>query len=373
MVLLVAAGLLFQSFAAVRELDPGVRTAHVLTLHFSLSPDSYSSEEQVTSFYERMLKDASALPGVQSAGITTALPLTGDATNNTFLIEGRPPLPPGHSLVATLRFASPGYFATVGVPLKSGRVFSPAERGRQARQAVVSEAFATRYFAGANPLGQRLRVNRESFEIVGVVGSVRADASSDPEEAMFLPILSGQSADAYLTLRGEGDALALALPAQRTVAHLDPDLPFDHILTMEQVVARSQFGYRSGMIAMTALALLATLLATVGIYGVIACTTTQRKGEFGIRVAVGANRSDLLWLVVSQGMRPVIAGILVGAMLALQATRFLSPLLYGVRQQTDAEVVVMVALLLCLVSAAACLPPAWRASHVDPILSLRAQ
>jgi hypothetical protein len=218
-----------------------------------------------------------------------------------------------------------------------------------------------------------LRVNRESFEIVGVVGSVRADASSDPEEAMFLPILSGQSADAYLTLRGEGDALALALPAQRTVAHLDPDLPFDHILTMEQVVARSQFGYRSGMIAMTALALLATLLATVGIYGVIACTTTQRKGEFGIRVAVGANRSDLLWLVVSQGMRPVIAGILVGAMLALQATRFLSPLLYGVRQQTDAEVVVMVALLLCLVSAAACLPPAWRASHVDPILSLRAQ
>jgi putative ABC transport system permease protein len=382
MLLLVGAGLLLRSFSRLQEIAPGFQADHLLVADLPLSQTTYANPEQRFEFYDRLVERAKTLPGVRSAAAASFLPVSGGGGLLHFNIAGRPPKSPHDYVAAGYRTITPNYFETLGVPLLQGRLLRPADKEKAPAVVLINATMAHTYFSGENPLEKRIQLGatpdpdpqNPSMEIVGVVGDVLQGLGLDPKAEMYLPY---RQADQVLPvfqlsvlLRTAGDPLLQASALRSALAEIDPNQPLVRVRTMEDNMAATvaQPRFRTWLIGI--FAALALLLAAVGIYGVMSYSVTQRTSEIGIRVALGAQPSDVFRIVVSEGLRLALLGVAVGFVAALVLTRVLRSFLYGI-SASDPLTFAGVAVLLTLVGVAASFFPARRATRVDPIVALR--
>lgn len=369
-VLLIGAGLLLKSYARLRSTDLGCITQHVLTMRLNLPDAKYGTSVQRASFFETLLERARAIPGVQAAALVTAVPGAGYWGDNGFAIEEHPPLPPSQNPYAIYRWCNPGYFNAMGIPLLRGRTFGENQRLDKAKEIIINESFAHQYFPGEDPLGKHLSFGGKHHEIVGVVGDTRYRIASPAKPIMYMPLLQGRESDVALAVRASGDELALALPIQQLVQQMDPELAVSDILNMQQLIGKSTLDASFDVTLLLAFAVLSLTLAAVGLFGVLTYIVAGRTQEIGIRMALGAQRGNVLRLTLLAGLLPAATGLVLGIAGGAAAAKLMGSLLYGV-QPLDAGVFAAVALLLLAVACAACLLPAWRASRLDPMQALR--
>jgi len=373
-ILLIAAGLLLKSYESLRTVNMGCATENVLTMRISLPDARYKQTSQIAGFFERLIGDIQHLPRVDNAGLVSWPPGTGHSGDNMFSVVEHPPLRKGEFQSGVRRFADPGYFEAMGIPLLRGRTFREGERLDSANVAIISKSLADRYFSGEEPIGQHLRVrldkNEIDYEIVGVVGDSRHHVADPVDPTIYYPIYSGVSKYSYVVVRSRQDVRTLALPIQKLIADMDPDLAVANVLTMDQVIGKATTSASFSAGLTLGFAGLSLALAAVGLYGVLSYLVAQRTNEIGVRMALGAQPGQVLRLTLADGLRPAILGLAFGLAGGLAAGRLIRNLLYVV-QPTDASVFVGVATLLLGVAIAACLMPAWRASRLDPLQALR--
>ena len=376
-VLLVCAGLLFKSFLQLGSVDLGCTTRNVLTMRYFLRGESYSKPEQIVSTQTQLLERVRQLPGVAAAGLTNVVPGDGLYGDTTFSIPEHPPQPPGQRNSALFRTADPGYFQAMQIPLVKGRFFTSHERLNNSNFVIINENLAREFFPNEDPLNKHLSVSwsspsPENYEIIGIVGDTRYLLNEPVRSMMWFPILSGipGTTDTALVVRSTTDPATLGIPIQKTIAAINPDLPVSNVLTMQQVMGKSTSNSSFEASLLGTFATLSLLLAAVGLFGVLSYLVAQRTGEIGIRIALGAQREQILRLMLVDGLRPAVIGLALGLSASAIVTRQLQSLLYGTRP-LDPTVFGLVSLVLLLVAGAACVIPAWRASRLDPIRALR--
>jgi len=369
-VLLISAGLLLKSYAQLRSSQMGCITKNVLTMRIGLFGGKYNEPAQQVNFFATLLERVRAIPGVTAAGFVQAVPGQGYWGDTGFDIVEHPALPQGQTQFAIARFADPGYFTAMGIPLVRGRSFDPGKRLEHADEVVISKSFVDQYFPGEDPLGKHLRVMGHPLTIVGVVGDTRYQASELPKPMQYFPLFAGVQNNGTLVIRSGQDVTTLALPVQRVVASLDRDLPVSDVLTMDQLLGKSTVDTSFNAILLLGFAVLSLVLAGVGLFGVLSYIVAQRAGEIGIRIALGAQREQVLRKVLLDGLRPALFGLAFGLAVSVGAVRLIEAMLYGTKP-LDPTVFGAVSALLLLVSALACLLPAWRASRLDPMQALR--
>jgi putative ABC transport system permease protein len=376
LVLLVSAGLLVKSFARLRNIDTGFNPENVLTMVVRLAGAKYREDQQVVGFFRQATERIGALPGVGSVGIVNYLPLYGGLGSSTgFTIEGRPELPPGEGPSTNVRVSDAGYFSAIGIPLLRGRNFTDLEDSQARHVVIISESLARQYFPGEEPLGKHISVamfdKPNPTEIVGVVGDVRYDSlTGQAEPTVYFPHAELTYEFMTLVIRTAGDPAAIAPAVRDEVREMDPNQPVSDVRTMEEVMADTLGRARFNTLLLSLFAGLATLLAAVGIFGVMNYSVTVRTREIGIRLALGAQRGQVLMLILRQGLLLTLSGIGVGLAGALALTRVMSSLLFGV-EATDPLTFAAIVALLTIVSIIACYLPARRATRVDPMTALR--
>ncbi|HKW31454.1 MAG TPA: ABC transporter permease [Candidatus Acidoferrum sp.] len=374
--LLIGAGLLLKSYKQLRSSHLGCVTDNALTMRFSLPETKYSQPIQRVSFFENLLERVRAVPGIQAAGLVRAVPGAGYAGDSGFAVGEHPQLPQGQEQDAMVRWADPGYFAALGIPLLRGQTFDSKARLDGPLEVIISDSLAREYFPGEDPIGKHLlTLGKRSFQIVGIVGDTRFVIAEVPQPMMYFPIYSSLYEGnvpnrATLAVRSSRDVTSFALPIQKIVQQLDSELAVSDVLTMDQVIGKTTVDASFDAALLLAFAVLSLSLASIGLFGVLSYIVGQRTSEIGIRLALGAQRGELLRLTLVDGLKPAGFGLVLGLAGAAAAVRMISSLLYGV-QPLDATVFIAVAILLLSVAAIACLLPAWRASRVDPITALR--
>jgi putative ABC transport system permease protein len=375
-VLLIGAGLLLRSFVRLRSIDVGCVTANVLTLDYSLSMQKYNSPEKVNAFNEALVEKLRAMPGVRAVALGTALPGEGNGGDDAFTIKEHPALKPGELLPdALVRGADPGYFSALGIPLLKGRFFTGDDRLDRAKKVIIGSALARQYFPGEDPVGKYLHVpafKDADYEIVGVVGDTLWQVGKPATPTMYFPMLDGGvEQGGSLAVRTDSDPLAMAVPVEKQIAALDAELPVSHVQTMQQAIGESLGNARFSASLVLTFALLSLLLASVGLYGVLSYLMTQRTTELGVRMALGAQRDQVLRLILFDGLRPAAIGLALGAAAGAGITQLIRSMLYDT-EPLDVGVYVAVTLTLLLVATLACMIPAWRASRLNPMQALRA-
>jgi putative ABC transport system permease protein len=370
-VLLIGAGLLINSFIRLQQVSPGFDEKNLLTARIDV-PNPYGQPEKKAQFFDQLQQRVAALPGVEAVGLVTELPLASQSSDFTFKIEGRPEPPPGQSPHADIRNINHDYFRAMRIPLRKGRNFTEADVRDNAKVVLISDELAQRYFAGEDPLGQRLlagSLSRESYVIIGIVGDIRhRGLDSGLRQTIYFPSL--RLGYTNLVIRTSNDPVSLAAAVRREVAALDPNQPVANIKTMERWVSESVDQPRFRTLLLGLFSAVALLLSMVGIYGVMSYAVSQRTHELGVRMALGARSTDVLRLVIGQGMRLAGAGIAIGLVAAFALTRLIKDLLFGVRA-TDPMTFAAITLLLTGVALLACYLPARRATKVDPMVALR--
>jgi putative ABC transport system permease protein len=374
-VLLVGAGLLLRSYQRLRSVNLGCATHNVLTMEMSLPKAGYSTGVGRVAFFQQLLEKVRALPGAEAAALTNRVPGEGRARDDVFTIHEHPPPPQGQVLDALTRFVDPGYFAAMQIPILTGATFPASDRLDQAQDVVVNQALVRQYFfAGENPLGRHVDAPGvfpgKSLRIVGVVGNTRDDIAHDPWPVIYYPLFSGDQRFVTLAVRSRRDPGSLALSVQKVIAGLDSTLPVANVLTMDQILGASTLDARFEATLLLAFAVLSLLLAMVGLFGVLSYIVAQRRTEIGIRIALGAQRPQILSRVLRDGLRPALWGLVLGLAGSLGLTRLIASMLFGT-QPLDPAVLALVSGLLLAVAVAACLIPAWRASRLDPMQALR--
>jgi len=374
-VLLIGAGLLLRSFVRLRSTDLGCVTGNVLTLDLSLPAQKYGSPEKVNAFNEALLEKLRALPGARAVALGSSLPGEGYGGDDVFTIKEHPPLKPGELLPdALIRMAEPGYFSALQIPLLTGRFFTSDDRLDHAGKIIISDRLARQFFPGENPVGKTIHVpayKDADYEIVGVVGDTLWQVGKPVEPTMYWPILEGSLVRGIsLAIRTDSDPLAISVPVQRQIAALDPALPVSDVLTLQQAIGDSLGNASFSAKLVLAFASLSLLLAAVGLFGVLSYLVAQRTSEIGIRVALGAQREQVLRLVLLDGLRPALFGLVFGLAASMGAARLIQSMLYGTKP-LDPSVFAAVSATLLLVAAVACAVPAWRASRLDPMQALR--
>ncbi|HEX4321712.1 MAG TPA: ABC transporter permease [Acidobacteriaceae bacterium] len=375
-VLLVGAGLLLKTYEQMRAVNLGCTTHNILTLDLTLPKGSYNNGVKRVAFAERLTERVFALPGVHGVGLTTTQPGEGYKQDDVFTIPEHPAPPQGQVLDAATVYVDPGYFQTMQIPLLSGRLFEPTERLDQARAVIVNQALAKQYFPGENPIGKHIVSDAlrdgKAYEIAGVVGDTREKLTDPARGAIYFPFYLGESRVMTLDVRASGDPSALALPIQKIIAGIDHDLPVASILTMDQVVGQATLQASFDALLLAAFAVFSLILAALGLFGVLSYIVAQRTSEIGIRIALGAQREQVLRTVLFDGLRPAVTGLVAGLIASAIAARLIQSILYGTKPY-DPAIFATVAVTLLLVAALACLVPAWRASRLDPMQALRVE
>ncbi|HEX5736618.1 MAG TPA: ABC transporter permease [Blastocatellia bacterium] len=374
LVLLVGAGLLIKSFIKLQQVDPGFNPERVFTIDIALPDATYPEADRQLAFFDQALDKIAALPGVESAAISTSIPFSGSENSTSFSVEGSPPA--DQIPQADYAMIGPGFFNTMGIPFVRGRDFTERDNREAPQVVIVSKSLAEQFFPGADAIGKRLNISLSSegprpSEIVGIVGDVKYSAlNAEQIPALYLPHKQFPGGFVYVVVRSASDPSSLAASVRGEVWTIDKNLPVSSLQTMEQLIATSVASQRFNMLLLVIFAAVALVLAAVGIYGVMSYSVTQRTHEIGIRMALGAQAVDVLALVVRQGMGLAFAGVGVGLCAAFVLTRFMQSLLFGVAA-TDAATFILISLLLTAVAIMASYFPARRATRVDPLVALR--
>ena len=374
--LLAGAGLLFRSLVGLQAVDPGLNPARVLTFSVLIPGARYREPLQRTQFFKTALEQVEQLPGVESASAVSYLPFNGMSAGTDLKIAGRPAVKPGEELVAAIRTVMPGYFRTLGIPVKRGRVFTAADNTLDSPyRFVVNEAFVQKYMAAEEPVGQQISVEMDGKnpfgEIIGVVGNVKEGAlDKEPTPTVYYIHSHLVYTGMVFVVRTKNDPLLLADPVRKVIHGIDPLQPVAQIRTMDEIVRETFARQRFSALLLGGFSLVSLLLAAVGIYGVLAYSVTERTREIGVRVALGAEPARILALVLGSGMRVVLVGAAAGLGGAMALTGLLRSLLFGVQPHDAATLSAVVAVLLLVALAAAYLP-ARRAAQLAPVDALR--
>ena len=379
LVLLTSAGLLVESFVRLQKVPAGFDTTNVITARVALPETNYGKPEQAAEFYKKLLSRVSNLPGVQSSGAAWWIPLSGSEISFTFNIEEHP-VAPGQQSIAQLNVVTPDYFQAMRAPIRRGRAFTELDDRHAPPVAIVSESFAKQFFPDEDPIGKRIIPNGSVDpgkppvrEIVGVVADMHLiSLRLPPKPQIYVPHEQFAIQSMSIFVRTQLDSQSLTNALRRTVAEIDREVPVYRTRTLADYMAGSIAQPRLNAMLVGLFAVIALLLATAGIFGVMSYSVTQRTREIGIRLALGAQRFDVFRLVVGQGMRFVGVGLLLGLIGVFACTRLLQSLLFGVGA-TDLLTILSVTILLAFVAFIACSWPARRASGVDPVIALRSE
>ena len=387
LMLLVGAGLLLASFQRVLAVNPGFDTAHVLTGRVSPPVSRYKSDDDVRAFWNRFTDRVRALPGVQAAGVTTNIPLSGDTSDSVILAEGYV-MAQGESLVSPFQArVSPGYFEAMSIPLVRGRFFTPSDDDKAPDVVIIDERLAKRFWKDQDPVGRRMWKPDSANElkdgpgpkthwytVVGIVGNIRLTGltEKEPVGAYYFPFAQAVSRSLVLATRTTGDPAAMTATIRSIVREIDPELPFSNAMPMQQRVEESLVSRRTPMLLASLFGAIALFLAAVGIYGVLAYQVAQRRKEIGIRLALGSDGRRIFGLIVSEGMWLLAIGIGVGLAGAYGIRTAMATQLYGV-QPMDPAVLALVTAVLGVVAFFACAVPARRAARIDPLVALTDQ
>ncbi len=379
-VLLISAGLLFRSFIHLRTTDLGCVTDNVLTVRYGLPVKKYDRPEKVLGFHEALLARVRSLPGVQAAGLISRAPGAGQESDTVFTIPEHPAQGPSLQLDALTRKADPGYFKALGIPVLSGRVFNEQDKLGRTHHLIISKKFAQQFFPGEDPIGKHVRISffgptQEVYEIIGVVGDTIYTIGLPIRAMIYRPILTGdplQDSVATIVVRTAVEPLSLAAPIQREISALDSEMPTYKVRTMQQIIGEATASKSFSASLVLAFALLSLMLAAVGLYGVLSYLVTQRMSEIGIRMALGAQRSEILRLVLFDGMRPVLFGLILGLLGGAVAGILIKSILYGTRPLDPIVFAGMVGSLLVTAAIASAIP-ALRACRIEPTQALRTE
>ena len=384
-VLLVGAGLLLKSFLRLQSIDPGFRSEKLLTLRLALPVTRYKSTEMLTRFHDRLLPRVAALPGVTSVGSTEILPLSGLSASSSFIIVGRPPISDKGKPVAHYRAIDSGYFRTMGIPILRGRDISDADTPKTTSVAIVSEALAKQYWPNENPVGQHVKLDDSAgpareLEVIGVSGDIRAmELDQDPTPIMFIALAQApQDAVRFIAnnlfwvVKTSTEPMSLANTVRREIHAVDGDVAAASTLTMEQYMERSVNARRFSLEILGIFAAAALLLAATGLYALLSHSAAQRTREIGVRVALGAQPSDVLRLIVGQGLSLAALGVVIGGAGALALSSIITAMLFNVAPR-DPVTLIGVSVMLLAVAAGASYVPARRALRVDPVTALRSE
>jgi putative ABC transport system permease protein len=376
LVLLAGAGLLIRSLARLQEINPGFRSDHLLTARIQLPPARYSDPVRTSDFFDRAIERVERLPGTQAAAGISYLPLAGPGIGTSFYVEGQPRPAPGEFPIAEVRPITTGFFRTMGIPFLTGRDIALADRGERPDVAVINETMARGHLSGEDPLGRRLNVSLDGFrqfEVIGVVGDIKlASLEGDVRPTIYVPHTQLSIGMMTLVVRTKQDPLTLANSVGAAVRAIDPEQPLADVRTMEDVVAGTLARPRAIAVLLATFAVLALVLAGVGVYGVMAYSVSQRTQEFGVRMALGATRASVFRLVLGYSLRLVAVGIGAGVLAASGLTRTLSTLLYDT-EPLDLWTFGTTALILIMVAMVACFVPAHRGTRVAPMDALRTE
>ena len=375
LLLLVGAGLMTRSFFRLRQVDPGFDATNVISMNIAL-PTSKYRQQQTNVFYDQLIERVRNLPGVKSVGGINPLPLSNNNISSRFVVEGAPFVPLANRPYAGVRVVTPDYFQTMSIRHLKGRLFTDQDRDNTPNVIVVNEALASRYWPNQDAVGKRLSFGEDPgkqvwLEIVGVVGNVKHKALEiEVMPEVYIPYRQDPSNFMSLVVRTTSDAASMVPAIRKQVLSVDKDQPVADIMTMEQRVAKSVASSRFVMLLLSSFSILALGLAAVGIYGVMAYVVTQRTQEIGVRIALGAQKRDVLKLVVGKGMALAIIGTAIGLVASLVLTRLMRSLLFGVTP-TDWRTFVIASMVLLGVALLACYIPARRATKLDPLVALR--
>jgi putative ABC transport system permease protein len=388
-VLLTGAGLLFLSFHRLLEVKPGFEVDKVLTFHLDLPDSKYPTAEQQALFDKSLLEKMRAIPGVKSASLASQIPLSEGGWDMLFVIEGRPEPPPQLQPSLQVHVVSPGYFQTMGIPLLQGRDFTEQDNREHLRgdgkdwgaglnSIIIDEEFAKQYWPNESPIGQRIRLpwgersKQPVMTVVGVVGRVKKNRLSEEGGMVqsYLPIYQQPLFGMSVVVKTSGEPAAMMSTIREQVSQLDPTLPIYGINTMKEMRDHNVAPDRLNLGLLGGFAVLALVLALIGLYGLLSFTVTQRHREIGVRMALGAQQFDVQKLVVGHGMRLIFIGAFIGLVGSFALTRILASALFKVAP-TDPLTFASVTLLLCAAAIVSCYIPARRATKIHPMVALR--
>jgi putative ABC transport system permease protein len=374
LVLLVGAGLMIKSFMRLQGVDPGFKPERILAVDLSLPAAKYKEPAQQVAFFDQLVGRVSQLPNVERVAATAALPFSGGAVL-AFYVDGRPAPPPGREPDAEYRVVTPNYFETMGITLVRGSGFNEQHTSNAPGVAVINETLARKYFAGEDPIGKRINFGDPAKSpwrtVIGIIRDIRQQSlDTEPYAQVYSPYAQFPSRSMTLVARTSSDPPGLVPSIRNELSAMDKDQPLYNVRTMAQVMSESIARERFSMLLIAIFAGVGLVLASVGIYGVMSYTVAQRTHEIGVRMALGASASDVLKMVVRQGMILALAGTVLGLVAAFLLTRLISTLLFSV-SATDPATYVLISLLLILVALVACFIPARRATRVDPMVALR--
>ena len=369
-VLLAGAGLLVKSYQRLRTADIGIPVENTLTMHLSLPEARYKKEEQVVAFFDQLMERVRALPGVQAAGLVNVAPGQGWGGDSTGFVSEHPPQAGGHYIDLMVRGADPGYFGAAQIPLLQGRVFSADERLARANVAVLTQSAAAAAFPGEDPIGKHFQFgDKERYEIVGVVGDTRWWVSEPARATVYTPIYGNGWTTATVFVRSP-QAESLAIPIEQIIGKLDRDLPVSGVTTLYETIGKATIDSQFDSVLVLAFAAIALVLSAAGLYGVLTYVVTQRTGEIGIRMALGAPRAQVLRTMMVDGLGPALLGLIFGLCASFATGRLIASMLYETKPY-DTGILAAVAVILLMVAVGSCLFPAWRASRLDPMSALR--
>jgi putative ABC transport system permease protein len=373
MILLTGAALIMQSFVRLIRAPLGFQTQHILTVAVTLPELRYPNDARRLAFFDELVSRIRALPGVQSAAMGLMAPLGGDGKNYEFTIEGLPPKPHGKFLNGDLRPMTEDFFRTLSIPLIRGRMFDSHDNERSASVALVNETFVRRYLRNEDPIGRKLKFGElRNTEIIGVIRDFKQQRIDRPLNPQIYTPLSQMPFFnvGTIVVRVQGDPMSLAGSVRAELAHVDKDQPIDRLETMQTIVSDTIAQPRFQARLLGLFGVLALVLAGGGLYGVLAYLVKQRTHEIGIRLALGARKRHVLWLVLYRGLRLALAGLCLGLLASAGLTRVMASLLYEVKP-ADPIAFAAVSILFILIALLASWFPARRASQVEPMMALR--